>query len=381
MNDMDDEILYGADLGNHIGSLIRPDADDDLDRDIDRKAVLGDHLQRVETGIGRIVPVDGQVGGIDDVRNKSPLVEVVAPRPGNLFLDTAEPLGHHIPFPGLLGFGRSGGLRGGEPLLHLRGRLFPDIGNDYRHLPPLHHRHIIQLHLEHEGIDVVGTGTEYVQLRTALAAGGEELLGILIVVMAEDRLGDVFGFREGAAVEGADQTDLAGGDDGSIEDLDPEEVQVDPVGTRLEDIDLRPLLAAVFQKCLAALEIGMALDALSEEPPRRDFLTVHGGYDPDLPLVDIDGVTLGDIELVRVDPVFTRRGDLDLRPLLATVGQKDLAVLKGVMPFDHLGKDPARRDRVAVDRLDDADLAVLDLDKGVFLRRIDEGDQEMEAWA
>src|SRR6185369_8421526 len=192
---------------------------------------------------------------------------------------------------------------------------------------------------------------------------------------------DVFGFREGAAVEGADQTDLAGGDDGSIEDLDPEEVQVDPVGTRLEDIDLRPLLAAVFEKGLAALEIGMALDALPEEPPRRDLLTVHGGYDPDLPLVDIDGVPLGDIELVRVDPVFPRRGNLDLRPFLAAVGQKDLTGLKSVMPFDHLGKDPARRDRVAVDRFDDADLAVLDLDKRIFLRRIDEWDQEMEAGA
>ncbi len=124
------------------------------------------------------------------------------------------------------------------------GGLLAHVGDHHGHLAALHHRHVVQLHLEGERVDVVGAGLEHVELRAALAARLEEFGGVLEIAVARHRFRHIFLVGKGIAVQRRDEAHALGGDDGGVHDLHPEERHVDAVGPRQQDVDLRPLLAA-----------------------------------------------------------------------------------------------------------------------------------------
>ncbi len=206
-----DEVIDGADLGHHVGRLIGPDPDNDLDGNLDREIILGDDRQLIETGFRLIVPVDVDVGRIDDIGHKRPTVEIIPSRTGNLFLNAPESLGYDLLF--LAFFFGSPDLGRAEAFLHLLGGFIADIGNDNTYLAAFNDDRLIDCDTEHEGGDIVSSGPQHVQLRAALPLSGQKGRAVLVIVMAGYRMGDIFSFRQGNTVQGSYQAKLVGFND------------------------------------------------------------------------------------------------------------------------------------------------------------------------
>ena len=88
---------------------------------------------------------------------------------------------------------------------------------------------------------------------------------------------------------------------------DLEQIGVDTVVPRRDDLDLRPFLAAVLDERIAVLEGGVPLNRLGKDLPFRDSDTVHRLDDADLEILDLGDIPLGQLEQIRVDPVLARR--------------------------------------------------------------------------
>src|SRR6266545_3368212 len=110
----------------------------------------------------------------------------------------------------------------------------------------------------------------------------------------------------------------------------------------------------------------MSLHRLGKNLSGGDGCTVNRFDDPDFEILDLSDASLGQLEQVGVDAVFTRREHFDLRPLLAAVPDERLSVLKGVMTGYDCRKDVAGRNGGAVHRLYQADLIFQYLRKDAF---------------
>jgi hypothetical protein len=180
-------------------------------------------------------------------------------------------------------------------------------------------------------------------------------------------------------VGGFDQADLAAGDLGDGHLLDPEHDRVDPVVARRQELDLRPLLAAVREEAVRRLEAvalhrGAEVAAFPGHPPAVDGLHVA-----DLAILDHDGRHLEHLEQVRIDLVFALGQDRQLRPLLPAVGEEGLAVLEQVA--DHgPGHEAARRDRRPGDGPHHAHHVLVDDAEVPLGDPVEEGQQQVEAW-
>ena len=123
----------------------------------------------------------------------------------------------------------------------------------------------------------------------------------------------------------------------------------------------------------------MPADRLGENSPFRDGGPVHRLHNADLKILDLRDPALGQPEQVGVDAVFSGRKHLDLRPLLPPVFYEYLAVLKRIVTLHNGGKDPSRRNRRTVHRLDQPDFIFADFGELAFRRLVDERDQEVQA--
>jgi len=141
---------------------------------------------------------------------------------------------------------------------------------------------------------------------------------------------------------------------------------------------LRAAFAAVTDESVGVLE-AVAVDGGAEVAAWAGNGFTGDGFDAsNFVLADHDGVDDFDFKEVGVDAVLAFGKDLELGSFFAAVAQEGFTVLKEIA-FDGASHEEARRDGVAGDGADDADLVLRNLKEGAFAGAVDERDEEMDA--
>jgi hypothetical protein len=99
-----------------------------------------------------------------------------------------------------------------QAFFHLIGGVFAHIGYHHPDLAAFDYRHIIHFDAEHQGVNVIGARSEYIELGAPLALFGQKGRTILVIVVARNGAGHIFPFGQGNAVKRSDQTHFIGFD-------------------------------------------------------------------------------------------------------------------------------------------------------------------------
>jgi len=125
---------------------------------------------------------------------------------------------------------------------------------------------------------------------------------------------------------------------------------------------LWPALSAVRQESGGILKVAVAFDAIRHQLGLRQRRAVICRYEPDLVGVDhCRGANL-DAKKVSVDAVTARKHYFNLRAELAIVLNEGLTILERLVAVYLAGEQAARRNRLAVARVDHAHLILGDED-------------------
>src|ERR1043166_3617290 len=195
--------------------------------------------------------------------------------------------------------------------------------------------------------------------------------------MSGNRHRDIVTRIERSSVERLNEPDLIFGDHGRIEKTDVEQpgltapvIGRDRFGVYAvcawgQYLNLRPFLAVVVNKRLGVLEILMVLDRLAVEPSLIQRSAVGSGNDTDLCRRDDRGRSDRNAEKIRMYGPFTRRQRAKLNALdTALLDERDRVLKVIVRILRPIGsKYAAHRHRLAVDRVDHAELIGTDLDQ------------------
>ena len=136
--------------------------------------------------------------------------------------------------------------------------------------------------------------------------------------------------------------------------------------------------SAVADECVGVLE-AVAVDWGTKVAPRAsDGSTGNRFNASDFIFPNHDGIDDFDFEEMGIYAVLAFRKNLELRAFFTAVAKKGFAVLEEVA-VDGSGHEESRRDGVAGDGANDADLIVRDFEEGAFAGAIDEWDEEVDA--
>lgn len=141
---------------------------------------------------------------------------------------------------------------------------------------------------------------------------------------------------------------------------------------------MRAAFAAVTDESVGVLE-AVAVDGGAEVAAWAGNGFTGNGFDAsNFVLANHDSVDDFDFKEVGVDAVLAFGKDLELGSFFAAVAQEGFTVLKEIA-FDGASHEEARRDGVAGDGADDADLVLRNFKEGAFAGAVDERDEEMDA--
>src|SRR5262249_54630414 len=155
--------------------------------------------------------------------------------------------------------------------------------------------------------------------RATLSTVGQKCRRVLVVVVVLHGPRDELAFRQGVAVIRRDEADLVGADYRGRAHFRLEEVRVDSVLPWKEQLALGTALTAAVEEHIAVLERAMTGDFLSQQAAGRHRTAIAGVDDTDAALRDTKRGLRAHVEEVRVDAVFPRRDEVDLRALLSAV--------------------------------------------------------------